>query len=144
MSPIPPLLKPSAERSRTMRAVKDRNTKPELVVRRLVHQLGYRYRLHRKDLPGKPDLVFPGRRKIIFVHGCFWHAHPCPRGDRMPKTNRAYWQGKIGRNKARDQKHQAELEARGWDVLVVWECELKDTAALQAKLDGFLATAEGP
>ena len=92
---------PSEQRSRTMRAVRDRDTKPELAVRRLLHRMGYRYRLHWRDLPGKPDIVFGPRRKVIFVHGCFWHGHSCNRGNRLPKTNAEYWKAKIERNVAR-------------------------------------------
>ena len=116
----------SAEkRSAIMAAVTAKNTKPEIFVRKLVHRLGYRFRLHRKDLPGSPDLVFPGRCKVIFVHGCFWHGHDCARGARKPKQNSDYWEAKIGRNRARDARTQAELKALGWDILVLWECELK-------------------
>lgn len=121
-----------------MRAVKDRDTGPEMTVRRLLHGMGYRYRLHRKNLPGKPDLVFPARRKIIFVHGCFWHGHNCARGARMPKTNRAYWESKIARNRSRDTEHRKALELEGWRMLVVWECELKDQARLTRWLRCFL------
>ena len=107
-----------------MRAVKGKNTGPEMVVRRLVHGMGYRYRLHRKGLPGKPDLVFALRRKVVFVHGCFWHGHACKRGDRIPKANRDYWTRKIARNKERDQAHLAALHADRWQALVIWECEI--------------------
>ncbi|MCY3989512.1 MAG: DNA mismatch endonuclease Vsr [Gammaproteobacteria bacterium] len=125
-------------RSRVMRAVKSRDTKPEMLVRRTVHGMGYRYRLHRKDLPGKPDLVFPKRRKAIFVHGCFWHGHDCPRGARMPKSNRSYWQKKIGRNKDRDAKSLSEMARQGWSVLTVWECQMRDERALHSRLRRFL------
>lgn len=125
-------------RSRIMRAVKSRDTKPELAVRRLLHGLGYRYRLHREDLPGKPDLVFPARRKAIFVHGCFWHGHDCPRGARVPSRNRDYWTAKIARNRLRDRTTIARLADAGWDSLTVWECELKDRETLTAKLVAFL------
>lgn len=113
---------------------------PEMRVRRLAHALGYRFRLHRKDLPGKPDLVFPARRCIIFVHGCFWHQHPDPacRDARPPKSNQAYWLPKLSRNVARDQEHIARLEALGWRVLVIWECETADQAALGKRLRAFL------
>ncbi len=127
------------QRSRTMRAVKGKHTTPELRVRRMVHGMGRRFRLHRKDLPGAPDLVFPGRRKVIFVHGCFWHGHSCRRGARTPKTNRDYWVGKIGRNVARDAAHLEALAELGWEAMVVWECELKDEETLRAKLVAFLA-----
>ena len=96
--------------------------------------MGRRYRLHRRDLPGTPDIVFPGRRLALFVHGCFWHGHDCPRGARVPKANAAYWIAKIGRNRARDDAAQTALTALGWRTDVVWECELKDIATLQARL----------
>lgn len=113
-----------------MRAVRSQDTKPELVVRRLVHLLGFRFRLHRKDLPGKPDLVFSGRRRVIFVHGCFWHGHDCTRGARVPKTNSEYWLAKISRNRLRDQRVRQELDDAGWQILTVWECELSSAEAL--------------
>ena len=122
------------KRSAVMRQVKGRDTSPELKVRKLLTGLRLRYRLHRKDLPGAPDIVMPGRRLAIFVHGCFWHGHDCARGARVPKQNRDYWTAKIGRNVARDQRTQAELEQMGWTPVMVWECELKDAPALQARL----------
>ncbi len=126
------------QRSRTMRAVKSKDTGPEMMVRRLAHGMGYRYRLHRKDLPGNPDLVFGSRRKVIFVNGCFWHGHTCKRGDRTPKNNPAYWIKKISRNKERDQEHLQALQGKGWQALVVWECEAKDGAFLERRLRRFL------
>jgi DNA mismatch endonuclease, patch repair protein len=125
-------------RSATMRAVKSKDTAPEMIVRRLLHSLGYRYRLHRKDLPGCPDLVFPARRKIIFVHGCFWHGHDCARGRREPKTNAAYWSNKITRNKMRHSHAIAELTSASWKVLTIWECELKNEMSLQRRAEKFL------
>ncbi len=122
------------QRSAVMRRVKGRDTAPELKVRRILWRLGARYRLHRKDLPGKPDIVLPGRKLAIFVHGCFWHGHTCARGSRVPKANRDYWLGKVGRNRARDIETRAKLEAMGWRVLVVWECSLKDEVGLEAVL----------
>ena len=116
-----------------MRRVKGSGTTPELTVRRLIWRLGGRYRLNRKDLPGKPDIVLPGRRLAIFVHGCFWHGHDCPRGARVPKANRDYWVAKVARNRARDTAARAALERAGWRVETVWECEMKDTAALEAR-----------
>ena len=116
------IAKPGEDRSRIMRAVRSQNTGPEIIVRKWLHGQGYRYRLHRKDLPGHPDIVFPGRRKIIFVHGCFWHGHHCPRGDRQPRANAEYWKAKIARNVARDQEQRVSLEAQGWKVMIVWEC----------------------
>ncbi|MEQ1890156.1 MAG: very short patch repair endonuclease [Alphaproteobacteria bacterium] len=125
-------------RRRTMQAVKGKDTKPEMAVRRLTHAMGYRYRLHRKDLPGKPDLVFPSRRKIIFVHGCFWHGHDCHRGARIPVTNRDYWRAKIERNRARDIKARSALSNAGWDVLTIWECKIGEPAALRKAIFKFL------
>jgi DNA mismatch endonuclease Vsr len=125
-------------RSENMRRIRSKDTAPELKVRSLVHRLGYRFRLHRKDLPGKPDLVFPSRRKVIFVHGCFWHGHDCPSVARTPKTNTGYWVEKIQRNAERDVRHQSELKSLGWDVLVVWECELRDAEALSSRITSFL------
>ena len=113
-------------------------TTPELAVRRLVWRLGGRYRLNRKDLPGTPDIVLPGRRLAIFVHGCFWHGHDCARGARVPKANRDYWVAKVGRNRARDIAAREALTARGWRVETVWECELKEAAALEARARGWL------
>jgi DNA mismatch endonuclease (patch repair protein) len=127
------------KRSAVMARVKARDTKPELVVRRMLWRLGARYRLDRKDLPGRPDIVMPGRKLAVFVHGCFWHGHGCARGARVPKANRDYWTGKIGRNRARDIKSRAALEALGWRVEVVWECDLKDAEALERRLAALLA-----
>jgi DNA mismatch endonuclease (patch repair protein) len=118
------------KRSAVMRAVKSRDTAPELEVRRAAHALGLRFRLGRSDLPGKPDLVFPARRTALFVHGCFWHGHDCPRGARMPQTNRAYWQAKIARNMSRDKATLASLRKLGWKPVVIWECETKDAEKL--------------
>jgi DNA mismatch endonuclease (patch repair protein) len=120
-----------------MRAIGQKNTKPELIVRRLLYQHGYRYRLHRKDLPGCPDLVFPGRRAVIFVHGCFWHGHECSVGHR-PKSNQSYWNAKIEKNKARDKKKSEALTNLGWRVIEVWECETRTPLDLEAKLKDFL------
>lgn len=127
-----------------MRAVKSKDTGPEMIVRRVTHALGYRYRLHRADLPGKPDLVFPGRRKVIFVHGCWWHGHDCPRGAREPATRRDYWLPKIARTKTRDAAVQVALSAKGWDCLVIWECELRDREDLARRISTFLAHAAAP
>ena len=131
------------QRTKTMRAVKGKDTKPELRVRRMLHALGYRYRLHRRDLPGAPDLVFPGRKKVIFVHGCFWHGHDCKHGRNRPASNRSYWTPKLDRNVARDQSNQAKLRELGWAVMVLWECELADEAALKKRVVGFLDGEEG-
>jgi len=128
---------PEALRRRTMQAIKSKDTKPEWIVRRLLHAAGYRYRLHGKALPGKPDLVFAGRRKVIFVHGCFWHGHDCARGARQPQANAEYWSAKIGRNRDRDVRHLAALRADGWKAHVVWECEIR-TPGLLGRLRKFL------
>ena len=135
-------LSPS-RRSANMAAILSKGMKPELVVRRLVYSLGYRFRLHRKNLPGKPDLVFGPRRKIIFVHGCFWHLHPkddCL-DSRRPKSNRGYWLPKLRRNVERDAQHLRALRKLGWKVLVIWECETKDQTRLVKRLDRFLNIA---
>lgn len=123
-----------------MRAVKGKDTKPEMAVRRLAHGMGYRYRLHRKDLPGRPDLAFGPRRKAIFVHGCFWHQHDddgCRRA-RLPLTRAEYWGPKLERNKERDARNVVDLGRLGWDVLVVWECWLKDVSRVSNVLEAFL------
>ena len=120
-----------------MAAVRSKDTEPELLVRRLVHGMGYRYRLHRPDLPGKPDLVLPGRRKIIFVHGCFWHQHGCVLSH-LPKSNESYWTPKLERNRERDIEHLRALRATGWKCLVVWECQLKESNRLLRRLAKFL------
>ena len=114
------------DRSAVMRAVKSRDTAPERAVRAMLRKIAPGYRLHRADLPGKPDIVYSRRRLAIFVHGCFWHGHDCPRGARMPKANADYWRAKIARNRARDEKSLAAYAAMGWRALVVYECELKD------------------
>ncbi len=125
-------------RSRIMRSVKASNTRPEIAVRKLAHRMGYRFRLYRADMPGKPDLAFPGRKAAIFVHGCFWHGHGCRRGARTPKTNVAYWTAKIGRNVARDRQHMRRLKSAGWRALIVWECTIKDEVKLARKIRRFL------
>lgn len=121
-----------------MRAVKSADTSPELAVRRLLHSMGFRYRLHAKNLPGKPDIVFPGKRKVIFVHGCFWHGHGCRRGARVPKANREYWLQKILRNKSRDKRHSVALKRLGWRTLIIWECQISRSQRLLEKLTKFL------
>lgn len=137
---------PSAERSAIMRAVKARDTAPELKVRRLAHGLGFRFRLGGRGLPGSPDLVFPRLSACVLVHGCFWHGHGCARGARVPKANRAYWTAKIARNRARDTASLKALRRLGWRALAVWECETKDTAALARRLRRFLSrpASSGP
>ncbi len=139
LGPAPKAAAADPARSAVMRAVKSVNTRPEMIVRSTAHRLGFRFRLHDKTLPGRPDLVFLGRRKVIFVNGCFWHGHDCKRGDRAPKTNAAYWRAKIARNKARDAEVGAALIAAGWNVLIVWECETKDVAGLGVRLNAFLS-----
>ena len=126
------------DRSAVMRAVKSRDTGPERAVRAMLWPLAPGYRLHRADLPGKPDIVYAGRKLVIFVHGCFWHGHDCPRGARMPKANADYWRAKIARNRARDERTLAVYPAMGWRALVVHECELKDRAGLAARLEEAL------
>ena len=128
----------AAQRSKTMRAVKSKDTTPELIVRKLLHKNGYRYRLHRKELVGKPDVVFPARKKLIFVHGCFWHGHHCKRGKRMPKNNAEYWHKKITRNVERFEAQKIRLSIQGWRILVIWECEIKDKDALLKTCKHFL------
>jgi DNA mismatch endonuclease (patch repair protein) len=133
-------------RSENMRRIKSKDMKPELTVRRLAHRLGYRYRLHSKDLPGKPDLVFGPKRKVIFVHGCFWHGHEregCLDA-RRPKSNKGYWNPKLARNKERDAQRVAELEATGWKVLTIWECETKDLGRIEKRLKSFLRKKRAP
>lgn len=127
-----------AARSRIMRAVKGKNTSPEKAVRSLLHTMGYRYRLHCSWLPGSPDIVFPGRKAVIFVHGCFWHRHDCLRGRREPKEHAEYWQRKREANVKRDQKTLSELETLGWRSVIVWECEIPNKEELAAKLAAFL------
>jgi DNA mismatch endonuclease (patch repair protein) len=128
-----------AKRSLIMAAVHSKNTKPELVVRKLVFGMGYRYRLHSAKLPGKPDLVFPGRHKVIFVHGCFWHRHKGCRYATSPKTRVDFWEAKFDANVARDQRTNRELKELGWSVLTVWQCQLKEPEKLARKLDDFLS-----
>jgi DNA mismatch endonuclease, patch repair protein len=130
------------ERSEIMRAVKGRDTTPERVVRKVLRGIAPGYRLHRRDLPGAPDIAFPGRKKVIFVHGCFWHGHDCKRGARMPKANADYWRAKIAKNRARDEKHQAAYATMGFDLLTIWECETRDEAALAEKLRAFVGPAQ--
>lgn len=127
------------ERSIRMSKVRAIDTKPELLVRRLVYAMGYRYRLHKRDIPGCPDLVFSGRHKVIFVHGCFWHRHgkDCPL-TRWPKSKMEFWRPKLEANRARDRRVQRELSMLGWQYLVIWECELRDSESLTIKIREFL------
>ncbi|WP_237173908.1 very short patch repair endonuclease [Paracandidimonas lactea] len=126
-----------SQRSALMSRIRHRDTKPEVTVRSLLHALGYRFRLHRKDLPGKPDIVLPKYRKIVMVHGCFWHGHSCRRASK-PKSNQEYWIPKIAANRQRDARNVAELKRLGWSVLVLWECEIKDISAIDQRLREFL------
>lgn len=126
------------QRSAHMSKIRSKDTKPELRLRRMLHGAGYRYRLHDRKLPGRPDLVFAGRRKVIFVHGCFWHGHECPVGARLPKTNTEFWAGKRRRNQERDAMQRKLLEDMGWGVLVVWECEVKASSGVSATWSEFL------
>jgi DNA mismatch endonuclease (patch repair protein) len=120
-----------------MKSVRTKDTGPEILVRKLLYAMGYRFRLHRKDLPGTPDIVFPSRKKVIFVHGCYWHGHGCNKG-RAPKSKLNYWMPKIAKNRERDEKKSTELDLLGWKVLTVWQCELNDIEALGSRLVAFL------
>jgi DNA mismatch endonuclease (patch repair protein) len=125
-------------RSLMMASIRGRDTKPELAVRRAAHGLGFRFRLHRRDLPGSPDLVFPGRRKVVFVHGCYWHRHPGCRLAYTPKSNIAFWTAKFDRNVRRDSEAQAHLIELGWSALTIWECQTTDDSRLKRLLREFL------
>lgn len=127
------------QRSFCMSRIKGANTKPELLVRKLVFAAGFRYRIHYGKLPGRPDMVFPGRRKVIFVHGCFWHSHSCKQGSVKPKTNADFWNSKRLATIKRDQKNLEDLIKMGWHVLTVWECETKDLVSLASKIQLFLS-----
>ena len=131
------------KRSAVMSRVKNRDTAPEILVRSLLHRMGYRFRLQVKDLPGTPDIVLPKYRSVIFVHGCFWHGHEgCPRSQR-PQANAEFWNEKIGKNMARDEKAQDDLRAIGWRVLIVWQCRTRKTDELRQTLEEFLTGAKG-
>lgn len=132
-------LSPS-ERSERMSRIKGRDTKPEMLVRRMLHAMGYRYRLHAKDLPGRPDVVFRSRKKAVFIHGCFWHRHPGCKMTRMPKSRLNFWRSKLEGNRKRDIRNQKALSLMGWKVLVVWECETRDTAELARRLRVFMGS----
>ncbi|MGB5217510.1 MAG: DNA mismatch endonuclease Vsr [Smithella sp.] len=135
MARYDPLTK--TERSERMSRIRSADTKPEMAVRRIVYGMGYRYRLHLGDLPGKPDLVFRGRKMVIFVHGCFWHQHGC-RQYRQPRSNRSFWQPKLARNKMRDAEVRRELRRIGWREMVIWECQIKKQPNLQSRIKRFL------
>ncbi len=126
-----------------MARIGSKDTGPELIVRRLLHALGYRYRLHRRHLPGTPDICFAGRKKAIFVHGCFWHRHDGCRRTTTPSTRRSYWEEKFRRNVVRDRRNLADLGGLGWEALVVWECETADLPALASRLANFLSGPRG-
>ncbi len=121
-----------------MASIRAKNTRPEITVRRLLHSLGYRYRLHRRDLPGTPDICFPGRKKVIFVHGCFWHRHEGCRRTTTPKTRTSFWENKFTANMVRDRRNMSGLAEIGWEAIVVWECETADLEALASRLVRFL------
>ena len=121
-----------------MAQVRGKNTRPELRVRKLIFGMGYRYRLQRRDLPGNPDIVFLGKKKVIFIHGCFWHGHDCKAGAKRPKTNVDYWLPKLERTKLRDALNQKKLQEEGWDFLILWECQLKDKAGIAEQVKKFL------
>lgn len=132
-----------AQRSERMARIRSKDTAPEMRVRKLVHGLGYRFRLHRRDLPGCPDLTFPSRRKVIFVHGCFWHSHEGCKVANQPKSNSAFWQGKFARNKARDIMNVERLQSEGWEVLTIWECEtIPKSPVLSRRITSFLGGAK--
>ncbi|MBN2133756.1 MAG: DNA mismatch endonuclease Vsr [Sedimentisphaerales bacterium] len=130
------------QRSYCMSRIRKYDTAPEIAVRRLVHSLGYRFRLYRADLPGCPDIVLPRHRKVIFVHGCWWHRHNCRLGRRIPKSRQEYWLPKLKRNKDRHRKDVRSLKEKGWRVLTVWECQIKDLQELRRRLLTFLADSE--
>lgn len=129
------------KRSWVMTQVKGRDTRPEKAVRSLLHRMGYRFQLQREDLPGKPDIVLPRYRTVILVHGCYWHRHDCPNGQRLPKSRLDFWLPKLEGNRERDVKKQALLRELGWNVLVIWECHLRDTNTLQDNIRTFLSDA---
>lgn len=131
---------PTIERSRLMSRVRDKDTAPEMAVRRMLHAAGYRYRLHVRQLPGRPDLVFPARRKLLFVHGCFWHRHPGCARTTMPKTRAEFWKLKFDSNIERDCRKEAALRAMGWQSMIVWECEAKSASGLLDRLKAFLGS----
>lgn len=135
------VLTPS-QRSYCMSQIQGKDTRPELAVRSLLHRMGYRFRLHRKDLPGKPDIVLPRFRSVVFVHGCYWHRHKGCKYAYVPKTRRSFWKSKFKENVNRDSRTRKQLHGLGWKVLVLWECEIRDIANLQEHLDSFLSKKE--
>ena len=130
--------KVSEQRSRNMSAIKSKNTKPEIAVRKLLHSMGYRFRLHRKDLPGSPDIVLPKYKTVIFVHGCFWHRHENCKYTYTPKTRQEFWENKFNSNKKRDQKIQKEIIDLGWKFIIIWECETHNIQPLEEKIKRLL------
>jgi DNA mismatch endonuclease, patch repair protein len=132
-----------ARRSAMMARIQSRNTRPEMAVRQTAHRLGYRFRLHRRDLPGSPDLVFPRRKKIVFVHGCFWHSHEACKFACTPKSNIEFWKSKLAKNAERDARVKGELEFMGWDVLVIWECETVDENFIISRLQEHIGHGHG-
>lgn len=131
-----------AERSHRMSLIRSKNTKPEVALRSMLHAQGYRFRIHRRDLAGSPDVVFPSRRKVIFVHGCFWHGHEGCKVANVPKTRTEYWQLKFAKNKARDRKNEDRLRDLGWNIMVVWECELREKSKLLKRVAAFLGPSK--
>jgi len=127
-----------SQRSYCMSQIGGKNTKPEKIVRSIVYKLGFRYRLHYKKLSGKPDLVFPSRKKVIFVHGCYWHRHNCKKGKSIPITNKMFWKNKLDRNKERDKENKQTLRKLGWKILTIWECQIKNPAKLTEQINKFL------
>jgi DNA mismatch endonuclease Vsr len=132
------------QRSAFMALIRGENTRPELVVRQLLHSMGYRYRVHSRWLPGRPDVAFTTRRKVIFVHGCFWHHHKGCAFAHVPKSRSEYWAGKFERNRARDERNLAQIRAAGWEAALIWECEIKDEGILAARLVEFLGPPRWP
>ena len=129
-----------ATRSYNMAQIRSKNTSPELRVRSLVHKLGYRFRLHSKVLPGKPDLVFKKYKTVLFVNGCFWHRHDCKNGQQIPKTNSAFWKDKFTKNQKRDLSNYSTLKTRGWTVAIMWECEIHDQIKLEKSIQSILTS----
>jgi len=125
-----------------MRQVRERNTNPEMVIRSLLRSLGVKFKLHRKDLPGRPDITFLSHKKAIFVNGCFWHGHTCARGCRVPKSNRTYWVAKVAKNRARDIRNRRLLRVMGWKSLVIWECQLRRLETVKRQIMKFLRRAD--
>lgn len=126
------------KRSKIMASIRGKDTKPEIIVRRALHEMGYRFRIHKKELPGKPDICLPKYRLVIFVHGCFWHHHTKCKDGRIPESNTTFWQGKIERNMSRDKENQSALKKIGWKTAVIWECDAKNPGKLQKRIESLL------